>query len=235
MPVNTEHYLLLGVTPVPNVDINDFFAGEYRNTFYQLLQNPPVIRRMGWSLETLDVPKIVEGKCYEVVNGDRKVIRLFRDGTLVTKVSMGSDFLGWGQNAEAFQNNPKLNTTAFVEFILNYFIFYARFLEESDLSLDYNFAFTAKLNGLNVGEQRIKLSPNPAHGSFNWETDFVPAPTADDKIEFEYTFKGSDLRNDPHRVAYKVVSEIFLWFGFSKKPPYSVDGKLSSDAFRNIV
>src|SRR3990172_2392837 len=105
---------VLAAEPKEELLLPDFFSEE--NVFYKILKDPPgYLRYTGWNLLTLDKPRIREGKYWEVTNGERKKIRLFKDGSLVAVAYADNSFLGWGQDDKAFHNSPRINTVALIE------------------------------------------------------------------------------------------------------------------------
>src|SRR3989344_1889859 len=74
------------------------------------LEHPPTIRRHGWSLETLDQAKIMRGEMIRVANGHRKVIDLYRDGTLIFVGLADHSFFVWHD-----VHKQKLNPLAIIE------------------------------------------------------------------------------------------------------------------------
>ena len=87
--------------------------GSIRHAF----EEPPILRDNGWSLETFDKAKIVEGSFLQLTNGPRKILRLFRDGLFIMGASTGSDFLSLG-------NTPNiLNQLALIELTYNFVSF----------------------------------------------------------------------------------------------------------------
>src|SRR5205085_1031727 len=119
--------------------LEDLFAfGE--NSIASMLANPGSFRYAGWTLETLDQPRIVGGEYLEVMNGPRKVIRLYEDGTLLFKADAGPAFLGWGRDEDDYAKKPRLHSLAAIEVTTSFVHFYARLLPYFDQPVtDINF------------------------------------------------------------------------------------------------
>ena len=104
----TPPLIVLGTEIKERFTLDNFF-NEENNPLYDLLKDPPHLRYSGWNLLTLDRPRIKDGKCWEVKNGDRKTVRIYRDGSLVAVAYADDSFLGWGSNHEDFLKFPQLN------------------------------------------------------------------------------------------------------------------------------
>src|SRR3989338_3680779 len=99
MAKEMEHpWFYLVTAPKKYFSIPNFFSDK-PNSVRQLLADPDGLRQMGWNMMTLDDPDLVNGEYWQVNNGDRKIIRVYRDGKIFAKVDAGPDFLGWGIDA----------------------------------------------------------------------------------------------------------------------------------------
>ena len=111
--------------PQPN-EVKDLFAGgESELTKY--IENPASFRNMGWDLRTLGRAKPVAGEYLQITNGDRKIIRIFRDGQVIFAAS--EDFYGHGiENNDP--NKPFIfNGFAAAELISNFVNFTSKISE----------------------------------------------------------------------------------------------------------
>src|SRR6266849_503363 len=94
---------------------NFFEPGELK----KIIENPGQFRPSGWDLITRDRARIVKGQYFEVSSAERKRIRVYQDGSVIVRVYGDEDFLSWGQNKNNFQQSPRVNTIALIEFTLN--------------------------------------------------------------------------------------------------------------------
>ncbi len=229
--INRPHFVLTAVPDAATQVKTIFQSGP--GTITAVLENPPVLRYAGWSLETRAHAKIVEGLFRQLTNGDRKVLRLYRDGVLVHAVAADSDFLGWGESPEQFREKPRLISLALIEVTYLFCCCYAEVLK--DLSIPSipatNISLRTYLGGMRDKGTAKPVGLNPyAVNTFgfrlNDDVKLAPADTLDRTV----TVEGAQF--DPGAVAYELVKEIYLWFGFElSNIPYvsEVDGIMRVD------
>jgi hypothetical protein len=188
------------------------------NPIYDLLKNPPYLRYAGWNLNTLDYPKIKEGKCWEVKNDDRKTIRVYRDGSLIAIGYADDSFLGWGQDHEEFIKFPLLNSLAIVEYTYEFVEFYRNILKY--IKKIKNIEFAIGIKNLQAFEIR-KLYFNPSEVSdylYAYEREKLVPATQD-----FYASINTDVATDydSKYIAYRLLSEFLLNFNTpTDKIPY---------------
>jgi len=208
---------VLGVAPTSKIAISNFFAEE--NEFVKLLEKPPYIRYMGWNMLTLDHPKIVDGQAWEVRNGDRKTIRFYRDGSLVSVVYADNSFLGWGQSDEDFQNNPKLNVLAVIEYVYEFVELYRNMVNNFEGINEVR--FNVGLKNSRVSDKNLYIIPRPLSDPF----PSVHGTTGTLSKDFEtqvFTNFQVDNKDSSKFVAFKILEELFGRFGIpSDKIPYT--------------
>jgi hypothetical protein len=213
--------------------IKNFFLEN--SPFYTVLKEPPYLRYMGWNMLTLDIPRIKAGQFWEVNNGERKKIRLYRDGTLIARADANSDFLGWGQNEVDFEKNPRINPLALIEFIYEFVhLYFITKIHFPKPLTGYKFTINFKNLVLDSGE-RIYLPNSEINriGAFTEEHEFSDSELKEsvgvDQEEFNEV---ADVQN----VAYQVAEKIFNKAGIpSNKIPYTTqldDGKWIIDVDR---
>ncbi len=222
--------LILAATPKEQVKIRNFFDTSQKSA-WNLLAHPGQLRYAGWDLQTLDTPRIKKGEYLEVVNGDRKILNLYEDGTFVFNSFADGSFLGWGQNDEGFQNNPRLNPVAIIEVIFNFVDFYnklADFFEEKP----ENMIIKAQIQGAFLDEKhKLYLTPYGIN-TFAWITGHERGYASENDMIKEFTFPLSRIKENPAEAAYSIIEKIYLWFGLTPdKIPYvkEVGGKKSID------
>jgi hypothetical protein len=186
----------------------------------QLLANPGSFRYAGWDLETRDQPIIVAGDYLEVKNGNRKIIQLYEDGTLIYKVPADNTFLGWGQNEENFTEKPRLNSLAVVEANTNFVHFYKKlipYFEETPQSIQFKMQFYS----MKIAENKfVYLNPTPVNALWPFDDGKYPAPS--DEGSKEIVVETKEVEEKPSLVAYKILEKVFLWFGIpTDKIPYT--------------
>lgn len=213
--------IVLGVEPREKINLENFFAEE-NNPLRDLLKEPPYLRYSGWNLLTLDWSKIKDGKCWEVKNGDRKTIRLYRDGSLIAIAYADDSFLGWGQDHNKFVEYPQLNSLAVVEYIYEFVELYKKMLTHFPKVKRVKFNIGIKNASLWEGK-KLFLKPKEVHDLF-YRSDFDDASTVNVTNDF-YEKVDTDITNiiyDSKYVAFRVLSELFIHFGISPdKIPYT--------------
>ncbi|MFA6973107.1 MAG: ATP-binding protein [Parcubacteria group bacterium] len=173
-----------------------------------LIERPPSIRpRFGWNLETLDMPKIKEGRYLEVTNGERKIIRIYRDGHIIFGGQMDEHFLGHGTKSRV--EGDAVNAIGVTEIVDEF----ARFCEMLRVFLKNKpEKVKIKLAVCNPQKAEIQImSSVPVNGFRFHETQ--------GKFDSEYqdvekTFNVS-AGLDYDASAYELVSEFFHLFGLS--------------------
>lgn len=213
--------IVLGAEPLEKVNLDNFFAEE-NNPLFNLLKNPPYLRYSGWNLLTLDWPKIRDGKSWEVKNGDRKTVRLYKDGSLIAIAYADDSFLGWGRDHDKFLLFPQLNSLAVIEYIYEFVELYRKLLE--------NFPTLKKVR-LEIGLRNVdkwegkKLCLNPVEVTalfyYSERNPTDRSPLTKDFLEKLDVDIAKDIY-DSRYIAFKLVSEFFLQFGISPdKIPYT--------------
>lgn len=217
------------------ISIPNFFADQ-GNPAYDLLVNPPYLRKYGWNLITLDTPRIIKGECWEVKNGDRKVLRLYKDGSIVTRFAADGSFLGWGRTDNAETSNipesvPVINALALLEVTYEFVSFYAMFLEKINVGI--NPCINVKLSNMAVGQSRLfRVSVTP--GDAIWDLKNKSHVARENSFEKELWSSTSEL-NSEGRLSFRIVEEIFNWFGIpSNNIPYNINNTIDADKIKNI-
>lgn len=217
---NKSPLLILGAAPTSRVEIYDFF--NENNSYVKLLKEPPYLRYMGWNMLTLDCPKIIDGQSWEVRNGDRKTIRFYRDGSLVAVVYLDNTFLGWGQSDADFQNNPRLNTLAVIEYVYEFVEVYRNMLINFKGVKEVRFDVSIKNS--KVGDKRLYAVAQKINDPFYGLHGKTGSLTKDFDAQILTTFQ-PDNKDSSKYIAFKILTEFFGRFGISSnKIPYvSVD------------
>jgi len=212
--------VVLGVEPCEKITLDGFFT-EDNNPLYNLLKDPPYLRHSGWNLLTLDRPKIKNGKSWEVKNGDRKTVRLYRDGSLIAVAYADDSFLGWGQDHDKFLQFPQLNSLAIVEYIYEFVELYKKMVR--NLPKLKKIKFKVGIKNASIWEgKKLYLQPYEVGNIFYRSLgDSTTTPVANDFYgDIEVTIL--DEIYDSKYVAYRLLSEFFIHFGISSdKIPYT--------------
>lgn len=210
--MHQKRALTLTAYPDQESDLKTIFSTT-EGSIRKHLENPPTLRRAGWSLETLDQAKIIRGEMIRVVNGDRKVIDLYRDGTLIFAGLANQDFLAWSSSPE----KQKINPVAIVELVYSFVNFYKFVLEDFKKKLE-SISIRVDLRNMHLDGVKNYLVPYKL-GSVDQllETEKKDAPDNNGTIIKSFLIKDFDVGI----IAFEVLKEIYLWFGLEEnKIPY---------------
>jgi len=222
MSTDNSPILILGAAPKEKIKVpDDFYSNE--SIFFKTLQNPPRLRHYGWNLATLDTPRLKDGEYWELKNGDRKVLRLYSDGSFVVSGLISENFLAWKGGNENEDNEIKnLHALAVIEFTCEFIELYRIIVQNITKS-------GTKINELNfkIGirdlnkDNKIGLKPykiNTFGFMLNgpWEKYII------EKDFFKNTEESLiDGTYDPKYVAYDVIVLLFRQFGVTSDIPYT--------------
>lgn len=199
---NTTLSLSCSFRPQPN-KIEEIFSGR-ESELIKYIEDPKSFRNMGWDLRTLGRAVPVAGEYLQITNGDRKIIRVYRDGQIVFAAS--EDFFGHGTqvNENEVDKIFKFNSMASAELISNY----------ANFSLEIGKHLADETSGI-IYKIRI-FNPKRKH------LELVAASTFREKLG-ELTLDLADrelfiAREDlePQKIAYLVWAEFNYLFGISE-------------------
>ncbi|MCL4366705.1 ATP-binding protein [Patescibacteria group bacterium] len=148
-------------TPTRGVTLNNFWD-KSDGSIYHHMKNPPILRNMGWDLSVAysEYPQ-PEGNSWEVMNGNRKILKVTKNGIVAAGANI-QEFLDWGlQDDEKNEGKKLLNAFAFVEYVNSFFLFIkalinAGIIDKERLSYDVEIGFITK----NGGKYSLVLTVN---------------------------------------------------------------------------
>lgn len=181
----------------------------------RMLENPPITRNGGWTLETRDIGEIIKGKLVRVQEY-RKAIDLYKDGTLVLVGDVENLLCHWQT-----LNPLKINPLAMIELIYNFVLFYKEVLDDL-IQKPGEIYFHFGLYNMWFQSKKTYLIP--------WRYDSIGQMDESEKYEaqedsiFSEPSKVKVEQFDIGEVAYQIIKEIYLWFGIlpeGNKIPYT--------------
>ena len=174
------------------------------------LEQPPVLRYAGWDLSTRGISEIVEGE-FVRARSSRKVVDLYRDGTLVLACAADESFLGWAMK------NQKLNSLGVIELIYSFVSFYDSVLDDFP-ELPAQVTFRVDIRNFHRDGVKTKLGPyGPASMAQMFDDSLREAPR--DVATLQRQFATENI--EPARTAFQVARELYLWFGHAEETiPY---------------
>ncbi len=209
MENNKRIIILIAYPKEKSGELKSLFTNE-EGSIKRKLEDPPLnagkIRYAGWSLETLDRGKIIEGQFVRVQSGDRKTIDLYNDGTLIFTGLADERFL-----AHASRDGLRINSIALIELVYNFISFYREVINDltikpSIISVEFRF-----LN-MHLDGKKTYLIEGPIDALFadGKREAFQDNYSLETPIDFNVKdFEGGKTAE----IAYKVVEKIYLWFG----------------------
>jgi hypothetical protein len=145
-----------------------------------------------------------------VGSGDRKLLRLYQDGTLLFRMAADADFLGWGQEEEEFARGPRLNPVPVVEAHAS-FVYLYRAVLPMLAKAPNSVQFTLNLKDAEVDKQRLALTKYYEGGIRNV---FHPKLYRAYAVTIEEVVDASAdaVINEPQHVAYTLVERFYEMF-----------------------
>jgi hypothetical protein len=139
---------------------------------------------------------------------DRKVLRLYQDGTLIFRARADADFLGWGVEPQHFHRLPKLDPLVVVEVNTSFVHRYRAVVERLKHPPDRVF-FHLSLHDFTQNGLRLFLTKHFPRGHFDWSavTRYV-VQTTEESVDAPV----ADLMRAPNSVAYQVVVAFMSMF-----------------------
>jgi len=168
---------------------------------------------MGWDVTTLDNPTILAGECWSVSNGERKLLRVYEDGSIIFAGAADGSFLGWGKNAAEFERKPRLNPVALIELIYNFVVFvkdFQGFVEKPAKEL----RFQANLSNLWLENTKVYLLPGDINSTpYQFDLEDKGKKSPEPTKEFSIDAPFVDFIDIPEEIGFELVKKIYNWFG----------------------
>jgi hypothetical protein len=213
--------LTLFARPRETIRIPSIFRG---GDVRAVLENPPFTRQEGWNLRTLDSAEIVNGDHLRLMNGTRKAIEFYEDGSFIAIGRFDNLLVAgaypWGADETKFL---KVNSLALVEYIHDFVLAFAAlvpFMEPRPASA----AFGVQLLGATNWPQGKLFLPPYGIGTFGWETPMEATPPDKDDYEwYEVLALGDPVAVS--EIALHLVERVYAFFKrqFEEIPYLNVD------------
>ena len=193
--------LSLTLRSQPNL-VKDLFGGE-SSPVTNLIEHPGGMRSMGWDLETLDRAKPVAGEYLQVMNGIRKILRIYRDGQVL--FAGDEEFIGWAVNKEPSEDFS-VNALAVSELMTNFVKFgydLSKQMEESSSKMILKTSF------YNPKKEKVRLAL--VHKNMPFSESSTPEAINADAPEVSILLSSENVRLE--KSAYLFIAELFYLFG----------------------
>jgi hypothetical protein len=196
----------LAAKPSPHARFRTLFAGNDA-MLVQLFNNPPRLRKAGFSLEHDGNSRIVMGELRRVLIPGWKTIELWRDGTLIYAVdALVQPFWGSPRPDGSLQLNP----LALAEPVY-LFSELSRLIYDESTHKPQRVGYRVKFERLVYGGKRASLGEGPLEPFFFGNGNWRHAP--DSKMDRTISWERGDIESGA--VAYELVQEVYHWFGIS--------------------
>lgn len=208
---------LYSMVPRTRTTFRQFFEAR---DLKQLIENPGNIRPSGWDLETRDTARIIKGQYFEVASAERKRLQVYEDGFVFARVPGDEDFMSWGQNTEDFNQAPRLNTLALIEFTLNFCKLCSRlvsFLQPPQREVDIKLEIRNALFG---GSRVLFLIPYEV-SSIAFKTTDARCYARESSMVRKVQTDSEELKARPGVIAYRLLRQVFFWFETDVEVPYT--------------
>lgn len=190
--------------PWPEARFKTLFAGS-DSTLVRKFNNPPMLRRAGFSLEHDGNSRIVMGELRRVVISSWKIMELWRDGSLIYAVDAFVQPL-WGSPRP--DGSLQLNPLALAEPVY-LFAELSRLIYEESTQKQKRFEYRIRLQGLIQDGKRASLGEGPLQPFFFGNGHYAPESGMDRAIAWGHEQINSGA------VAYDLVKEVYNWFGIA--------------------
>jgi hypothetical protein len=208
MTVETPTFIY-AMSPLERSSFDTFFEA---GSVTEILRNPGQLRPSGWDLTTSDNPRLVKGEYWEVKQADRKLIRVYQDGSLLVRVAADNTYLAWGRNLVHFRQQPRLNSVAMTEFSYNFVLLCGRVLQLMHPIPNSVSLFIGIKNAFLDKEVPLYVTPYPTHTN-GWQFDQEQFPAQDHSMERSFSVQSQELISRPGLSAYLLLKAIYTWFG----------------------
>jgi hypothetical protein len=209
--------MLLAAWTQQRVEIPTLFESQATDVV-QLLENPPRLRNGGFDLNTRRPSEIIQGKLRRTKSTGNKLLEVWRDGVLIFAAPGDEWHLCWGMRSDDTTglriNNHALAETTFL------FSKLAIKLYEHAVPQPGKLKFSMSLGAMTMFGKPCSLYPHPPDPYGLWvdETRYAPADSWQGTVETER------LGADPAVTSYRLLAELYAWFGFNADQIPYVDG-----------
>jgi hypothetical protein len=206
----TEATYALIATPEQPIDATAIFNRESAVT--DTLRHPPELRSSGFDLDTGFEPEIIEGTQRRTLSPGYKGLAFWRDGILIFAAPGNNFFLAWGNHATTAPY--AINPISLIESVL-LFCMLAKQLYDHCHAQNVPRRIALHLSHMCVDNQPPLLWPG-IPGIVRFRGDAKVAPSCDVEVHIE-----SLGTEEPEVTAYRLVAELYAWFGLEREAiPY---------------
>jgi Putative DNA-binding domain len=194
--------------PLQPVEFPGLFQSR-NDDIVKLLENPPQLRSAGFNLTSGTASAIAEGKLRRCVAPQFRLLEIWRDGLLVSVVQGDDGHLCWGTirtNLPDMQiNNIVLTETVFLFCHWAFTVYQYAVPKPERIAIRIMFADMSQ-DGHSFALNNVPLT------RFTFGSRGRPAPNS----AGQHFGTEADLNSGAGVVAYQLLKEVYVWFGFDE-------------------
>lgn len=204
--------MILAAMPMEATELKTIFSDRPEG-IRRKLEAPPRLRPSGWDLPTLAQAEFLRGELIRVVERERMIVDLYRDGTFILGGQIHRNFLAWSDKTDSH-----LHPLAMIELTVNFTRFYRLVLEDLRVPPD-RIELRIEFRHMHLAGKKVGLGSGPV--ATYWPlTGGREAPL--DSWNKKLSIPAESF--DPDRAAFSLIREAYLWFGHSDESiPYTKD------------
>src|ERR1035441_802473 len=200
-----QRNFVLCVMPTEHAELRTIFS-DRPGSIRRQLEDPRGLRLNGWDLRTGDQATLIRDELIRV-EGNRSIIDLYRDGTFILGGLIDRNFLAWSDEADS-----RLHPLALAEVVINFARFYRLVLDDFRMAPS-RLEFRVDLRNNWLGNEKTRLPAGPVSDQW-WEGRAkrleAPADT------WSHKFLVPSEAYNPDHVAFRLIHELYIWFGHSE-------------------
>jgi hypothetical protein len=165
--------------------------------------------------------KIVHGEFLEIMDGTRKAIRVYEDGSLVVRASVDPNFLAWGSLDNPTRPQVYMHALASIEFTTAVVYLYKEVVMRLDPQPS-ELTCSIQLRNTKTDGELLHVVPYKLN-SYGWVFRNDAGAVDGENVEKAFTLKTAELLSDPDAAAFRLVERLFLFFGIGPdRVPYAL-------------
>ena len=206
--MKVPYYLIAASVPVGNRILQFHGAGDHSASY--LIGDVARFRYAGFDVAIPGWPEPGPDDSIELRSSDRKVLRLYQDGTLIFRVRADHEFLGWGVEPDYFERFPKLNPVPVVEVNTSFVHLYRAVVGQLKHPVETVY-FKLFLSDSTWEHSRLFLTKYFSSNRVDWG-GVTKWEIQQDPAEEELEVSANELEESPNRVALRLVKTFVSMF-----------------------
>lgn len=206
--MSAPYYAIAASVPPGNRILH--FRSSTSHGAADILTSIPRFRWAGFDLAIPGSPVPGPGDSLELRSGDRKLLRLYQDGTLLFGCRADHEFLGWGAEPDIFERFPRLNPVQVTEVHASFVHVYREVLMRLAQPAPHVTFKLSLRNGVWNG-QRLFLTRYVATKMIDWGA-VTRYPLEVDPAEIEVRVASDEVTERTNRAAYRLLAAFVSWF-----------------------